>query len=138
MGFLSLVVDYVESCLLFDEVFIMKFVVMYYMWVGEIIYRCGIMKDVFFVIDLLFKLCDGLLFICDCNGEFKVKRYCIYLYLYLENVVNGRKERLSGNDEGISGVLLIFGVIMYIINDVWIGEFDDCLVMQKGNYIVIL
>lgn len=38
---------------------------------------------------------------------------------------NGRKERLPGNDDGISGALPIFGVITYIINDARYGEFDD-------------
>ncbi|CAM6703749.1 TPA: LexA family transcriptional regulator [Enterobacter hormaechei subsp. xiangfangensis] len=129
MGFPSPAADYVESRLSLDEALIQKPAATYYMRAGETIYRCGIMKDALLVIDSSLKPCDGSLLICDCNGEFKVKRYRTYPQPHLENVANGKKERLPGNDEGISGSLPIFGVITYIINDARTGEFDDCPVM---------
>ena len=74
MGFPSPAADYVESRLSLDEALIQKPAATYYMRAGETIYRCGIMKDALLVIDSSLKPCDGSLLICDCNGEFKVKR----------------------------------------------------------------
>ncbi len=78
MGFPSPAADYVESRLSLDEALIQKPAATYYMRAGETIYRCGIMKDALLVIDSSLKPCDGSLLICDCNGEFKVKRYRTY------------------------------------------------------------
>lgn len=81
MGFPSPAADYVETRLSLDEVLIQKPAATYYMRAGETIYRCGIMKDALLVIDSSLKPCDGSLLICDCNGEFKVKRYRTYRQL---------------------------------------------------------
>lgn len=129
MGFPSPAADYVESRLSLDEALIQKQAATYYMRAGETIYRCGIMKDALLVIDSSLKPCDGSLLVCDCGGEFAVRRYRAYPQPRLENVSNGRKEKLPGHDESATGPGPVFGVITYIINDARSGEFDDCPVM---------
>lgn len=99
------------------------------MCVGVMYYWEGIFKGVMLVVDVLLNLCDGLLFVCVVDGEFKFKWYRIYFEFYFENLENGKCERLCKVGEILDDDKLIFGVIMYIINDVCFGEFDDCLVM---------
>lgn len=129
MGFPSPAADYVEQRISLDDRFIHKPAATYFMRASETIYRCGIMKDALLVIDSSLNPCDGSLLICDCGGEFAVRRYRVYPHPHLENVSNGRKEKLPGHDENATGPGPVFGVITYIINDARTGEFDDCPVM---------
>jgi hypothetical protein len=48
---------------------------------------------------------------------------------HLENLENGKRERLPDKDEVSDTSRPVFGVITYIINDARSGEFDDCPVM---------
>ncbi|EBG7960342.1 TPA: S24 family peptidase [Escherichia coli] len=129
MGFPSPAADFVESRISLDERLIQKPAATYYMKAGETIYRCGIMKDALLVVDASLNPCDGSLLVCESEGEFKVKRYRTHPKPHLENVSNGRREKLPGHDENATGTHPIFGVITYIINDARSGEFDDCPVM---------
>ncbi|HAJ7584270.1 HumD family translesion DNA polymerase [Escherichia coli] len=125
MGFPSPAADFVESRISLDERLIQKPAATYYMKAGETIYRCGIMKDALLVVDASLNPCDGSLLVCESEGEFKVKRYRTHPKPHLENVSNGRREKLPGHDENATGTHPIFGVITYIINDARYGEFDD-------------
>ncbi len=97
MGFPSPAADFVESRISLDECLIHKPAATYYMRAGETIYRCGIMKDALLVVDASLNPCDGSLLVCESEGDFKVKRYRIHPQPHLENVSNGRKERLPGH-----------------------------------------
>ena len=47
----------------------------------------------------------------------------------LENLDNGKRERLPDKNEASDTSRPVFGVITYSINDARSGEFDDCPVM---------
>ncbi|MFJ5981976.1 S24 family peptidase [Enterobacter cancerogenus] len=129
MGFPSPAADYVEQRISLDKHLIQKPSATYFMRASEAIYRCGIMKDALLVVDSSLNPCDGSLLVCESDGQFKVKIYRTYPQPHLENVSNGRKERLPGHDDNATETMPIFGVITYIINDARTGEFDDCPVM---------
>lgn len=132
MGFFFFVVDYVESCIFFDQQIIRYFLVIYFMRVVDSYYCEGILQGVLLVVDFLFILVDGFLFVCVLDGEYCVKRYWKYLCQYLEDLRIGKKEVLLKDDDGCMSSNVVFGVIIYIINDVRSGEFDDCFVMQEN------
>ncbi|EEY5111974.1 LexA family transcriptional regulator, partial [Escherichia coli] len=44
---------------------------------------------------------------------------------HLENLGNGKRERLPDKNEASDTSRPVFGVITYIINDARYGEFDD-------------
>lgn len=87
------------------------------------------MSGALLLIDSALKPCDGSLLVCAIEGEFRIKRYRKHPQPHLENMSNGRKERLPLDDESGEGSKGVFGVIKYIINDARSGEFDDCPVM---------
>ena len=129
MGFPSPAADYVEQRISLDKHLIQKPSATYFMRASETIYRCGIMKDALLVVDSSLNPCDGSLLVCESDGQFKVKIYRTYPQPHLENVSNGRKEKLPGHDDNATETMPIFGVITYIINDARTGEFDDYPVM---------
>ena len=129
MGFPSPDADFAETRITLDQRLIHKPAATYFMLAGETIYRCGIMKDALLVVDASLIPCDGSLLVCESEGIIKVKRYRTHPQPHLENVSNGRKEKLPGHDDNSTEARPIFGVITYIINDARSGEFDDCPVM---------
>lgn len=129
MGFPSPAADFTETRISLDAQFISHPAATYFMRAGETHYRAGIMAGGLLVVDASLNPCDGSLLVCAIDGEFRIKRYRMHPQPHLENMSNGRKERLPLDGESGEGSKGVFGVITYIINDARSGEFDDCPVM---------
>lgn len=129
MGFPSPAADYVEERVSLDKRLITSPSATYMMIAGTTYLRAGIIQGAILVVDSSLNPCDGSLLVCDCNGEFRIKRYRTHPHPHLENIENGEREKLPGKSEALDSSLPVFGVITYIINDARSGEFDDCPVM---------
>lgn len=129
MGFPSPAADFAEQRISLDERIVSRPAATYFMRAGVTHYREGILKGAMLVVDASLNPCDGSLLVCAVDGEFHVKRYRTHPEPYLENLENGKRERLRKVGEISDDDKPIFGVITYIINDARSGEFDDCPVM---------
>ncbi|HBN6068625.1 S24 family peptidase [Enterobacter cloacae] len=129
MGFPSPAADFAEQRISLDERIVSRPAATYFMRAGATHYREGILKGAMLVVDASLSPCDGSLLVCAVDGEFQVKRYRTNPEPYLENLENGKRERLRKVGEISDDDKPIFGVITYIINDARSGEFDDCPVM---------
>ncbi|HFZ2064582.1 TPA: S24 family peptidase [Enterobacter cloacae] len=129
MGFPSPAADFAEQRISLDERIVSRPAATYFMRAGATHYREGILKGAMLVVDASLNPCDGSLLVCAVDGEFKFKRYRTHPESYLENLENGKRERLRKVGEISDDDKPIFGVITYIINDARSGEFDDCPVM---------
>ncbi|WP_316371174.1 HumD family translesion DNA polymerase [Enterobacter cloacae] len=129
MGFPSPAADFAEQRISLDERIVSRPAATYFMRAGVTHYREGILKGAMLVVDASLSPCDGSLLVCAVDGEFHVKRYRTHPEPHLENLDNGKRERLRKVGEISDDDKPIFGVITYIINDARSGEFDDCPVM---------
>ncbi|HBC2537724.1 TPA: LexA family transcriptional regulator [Enterobacter cloacae] len=129
MGFPSPAADYVEERISLDQRIIARPSATYFMKAGATHYREGILNGALLVVDASLSPCDGSLLVCTDEGEFRIKRYRSHPQPHLENLENGKRERLRKVGEISDDDKPIFGVITYIINDARSGEFDDCPVM---------
>lgn len=129
MGFPSPAQDYIEERISLDKRLIAHPSATYMMIAGSTYLRAGIMKGAMLIVDASLSPCDGSLLVCTDSGEFRIKRYRTHPQPHLENLENGKRERLPDKDEVSDTSRPIFGVITYIINDARSGEFDDCPVM---------
>lgn len=129
MGFPSPAADYVEESISLDKRLIAHPSATYMMIAGSTYLRAGIIEGAMLIVDAALQPRDGSLLVCSVDGEFKFKRYRTHPEPYLENLENGKRERLRKVGEISDDDKPIFGVITYIINDARSGEFDDCPVM---------
>ncbi|EIN5039234.1 LexA family transcriptional regulator [Escherichia coli] len=128
MGFPGPAADFAEQRISLDERIVLRPAATYFMRAGVIHYREGILKGAMLVVDASLNPCDGSLLVCSVDGEFHVKRYRTHPEPHLENLENlenGKRERLRKVGEISDDDKPIFGVITYIINDARYGEFDD-------------
>lgn len=128
MGFPSPAQDYVEQRISLDERIIRRPAATYFMRAGATHYREGILNGALLVVDASLRPCDGSLLVCRMEGELRIKRYRNHPKPHLEDLQTGRHEEIPAYDDGTSPDS-IFGVITYSINDMRLGEFDDCPVM---------
>lgn len=129
MGFPSPAADYVEERISLDKRLIAHPSATYMMVAGTTYLRSGIINGAMLIVDSSLTPCDGSLLVCSDEGEFRIKRYRTHPQPHLENLENGKRERLPPMDEVSESSRPVFGVITYIINDARSGEFDDCPVM---------
>ena len=129
MGFPSPAADYVEERISLDKRLIAHPSATYMMIAGATYLRAGLINGAMLVVDSSLSPCDGSLLVCAVDGEFRIKRYRTHPQPHLENLENGKRERLRKVGEISDDDKPIFGVITYIINDARSGEFDDCPVM---------
>ncbi|UTD22855.1 LexA family transcriptional regulator [Citrobacter sp. SX212] len=129
MGFPSPAADYVEKRISLDQQLIRHPAATYFMRASRSHFREGILQGALLVVDASLTACDGSLLICAIDGEFRIKRYRTHPQPHLINLESGRREVLPDDEDGYNSSQAIFGVITYIINDVRLGEFDDCPVM---------
>lgn len=127
MAFPSPAQDFTETRVSLDAKFILHPSATYFMRAAASHYREGIIQGALLVVDSALSPCDGSLLVCDIGGEFMVRRYRTHPQPHLENLVNGKREKLP--DETFGESQAVFGVITYIINDARSGEFDDNPVM---------
>lgn len=129
MGFPSPAQDYVEERISLDKRLIAHPSATYMMIAGSTYLRAGIIKGAMLIVDSSLIPKDGSLLVCAIDGEFRIMRYRTHPQPYLENLDNGKRERLPDRNEASDTSRPVFGVITYIINDARSGEFDDCPVM---------
>lgn len=129
MGFPSPAADYVEERISLDKRLIAHPSATYMMIAGSTYLRAGIMKGAMLIVDSSLTAKDGSLLVCVVDGKFRIKRYMTHPQPHLENLENGKRERLPDMNEASDTSRPVFGVITYIINDARSGEFDDCPVM---------
>lgn len=129
MGFPSPAQDYVEERISLDKRLITRPSATYMMIAGTTYLRAGIIHGAMLIVDSSLTPCDGSLLVCATEGEFRIKRYRAHPQPHLENLENGKRERLPDKNEASDTSRPVFGVITYIINDARSGEFDDCPVM---------
>ena len=101
----------------------------HFMRAGSTHYREGIISCALLVVVASLNPCDGSLLICACEGEFLIKRHRAHPEPHLDNLENGKRERLPDKNEVSDTSRPVFGGITCIINNVRSGEFDDCPVM---------
>ncbi|WP_410376902.1 S24 family peptidase [Enterobacter sp. CPE_E423] len=129
MGFPSPAQDYVEERISLDKRLIAHPSATYMMIAGTTYLRAGIMKGAMLIVDSSLTPKDGSLLVCAIDGEFRIMRYRTHPQPHLENLENGKRERLPDKNEASDTSRPVFGVITYSINDARSGEFDDCPVM---------
>ncbi|MCK6851121.1 S24 family peptidase [Enterobacter bugandensis] len=129
MGFPSPAQDYVEQRILLDQRFITRPAATYFMRAGATRCREGILNGALLVVDASLSPCDGSRLVCTDEGEFRIKRCRTHPQPHLENLENGKRERLPDKNEASDTSRPVLGVITYIINDARSGEFDDCPAM---------
>ncbi|MGQ4865809.1 HumD family translesion DNA polymerase [Enterobacter kobei] len=128
MGFPSPAQDYVEERISLDKRIITRPAATYFIRAGATHYREGIMNGALLVVDASLNPCDGSLLVCRMEGELRIKRYRKHPHPHLEDLQTGRREEIPVHDDGTSPDS-IFWVITYCINNMRLGEFDDCPVM---------
>ena len=126
MGFPSPAQDYVEQRISLDQRIITRPAATYFMRAGATHYREGILRGALLVVDASLSPCDGSLLVCADGGEFRIKRYRIHPEPHLENLGNGKRERLPDKNEASDTARPVVGVISYIIHDARSGAFVDC------------
>lgn len=129
MGFPSPAQDYIEGRISLDKRLIAHPSATYMMIAGTTYLRAGIIHGAMLIVDSSLTPCDGSLLVCATDGEFRIKRYRAHPQPHLENLENGKRERLPDKNEASDTSRPVFGVITYIINDARSGEFDHCPVM---------
>ncbi|ATN92737.1 DNA polymerase V subunit [Escherichia phage APC_JM3.2] len=94
MGFPSPAQDCIEEHISIDKRIISRPVATYFMKTGATHYREGILSGALFAVDASLNPCDGSLLVCATDGEFRIKRYLTYPQPHLENLDNGKRERI--------------------------------------------
>lgn len=123
MGFPSPARDYVEKGISLDTELIRHPAATYYFKSKVTHWRAGIKQGALLIVDSALKACDGSIVLCDIDGELVLRYFRQYPELHLENLENGKKDRIRHMEDGSS--IDVFGVVTYIINDARSGEFDD-------------
>ncbi|SQK06784.1 DNA repair protein [Escherichia coli] len=94
MGFPSPAQDCIKEHISIDKRIISRPAATYFMKTGATHYREGILSGALFVVDASLNPCDGSLLVCATDGEFRIKRYLTYPQPHLENLDNGKRERI--------------------------------------------
>lgn len=129
MAFPSPAADYIEHRVSLDDACIKHPAATYIFRADKTLIRAGVFKDALIVVDSSIKPVHGSIVIADVDGRQLVRRLHVHPRVGLERLDSGDIQYMDVSDDADGDGISIFGVVMYCVNDMRTGEFDDSLVV---------